>query len=196
MKTSHVFMLLGTCIIIGGLAYAFFISNKKIAHAPEDTPCTLEAKVCPDGSSVGRVGPSCDFAECPQIKETTSTPHVPEDVLTHITAHADLIVLTDPRPSAFVSSPIQIQGKARGYWYFEGSFPITVVDWDGRIIGEGIATATKDWMTEDFVPFNATITYDLPTNTPYMRGSLILKKDNPSGIPENDDALEIPIQFK
>ena len=27
--------------------------------------CTLEAKVCPDGSSVGRVGPNCEFAPCP-----------------------------------------------------------------------------------------------------------------------------------
>lgn len=31
----------------------------------EAVACTLEAKVCPDGSSVGRVGPSCEFAPCP-----------------------------------------------------------------------------------------------------------------------------------
>ncbi len=29
------------------------------------TACTMEAKVCPDGSSVGRVPPSCEFAACP-----------------------------------------------------------------------------------------------------------------------------------
>jgi hypothetical protein len=28
--------------------------------------CTTEAKVCPDGSSVGRVGPNCEFAACPE----------------------------------------------------------------------------------------------------------------------------------
>jgi hypothetical protein len=27
--------------------------------------CTLEAKVCPDGSTVGRTGPNCEFASCP-----------------------------------------------------------------------------------------------------------------------------------
>lgn len=27
--------------------------------------CTLEAKVCPDGSYVGRTGPNCEFAPCP-----------------------------------------------------------------------------------------------------------------------------------
>ncbi|MCX6776199.1 MAG: serpin family protein [Candidatus Micrarchaeota archaeon] len=29
--------------------------------------CTEEAKVCPDGSSVGRVGPNCEFAPCPNV---------------------------------------------------------------------------------------------------------------------------------
>lgn len=27
--------------------------------------CTQEAKLCPDGSSVGRTGPHCEFATCP-----------------------------------------------------------------------------------------------------------------------------------
>ncbi len=30
--------------------------------------CTQEAKLCPDGSSVGRTGPNCEFAECPSPK--------------------------------------------------------------------------------------------------------------------------------
>ncbi len=27
--------------------------------------CTMEAKICPDGSAVGRTGPNCEFAACP-----------------------------------------------------------------------------------------------------------------------------------
>lgn len=27
--------------------------------------CTMDAKICPDGSAVGRVGPNCEFAACP-----------------------------------------------------------------------------------------------------------------------------------
>lgn len=30
--------------------------------------CTTEVKICPDGSSVGRIPPKCDFAPCPQEK--------------------------------------------------------------------------------------------------------------------------------
>lgn len=29
--------------------------------------CTMEAKICPDGSAVGRTGPNCEFAACPDI---------------------------------------------------------------------------------------------------------------------------------
>ncbi len=36
--------------------------------------CTLEAKMCPDGSYVGRSRPTCEFEKCPsgEVKETTS----------------------------------------------------------------------------------------------------------------------------
>ena len=34
---------------------------------PKQIGCTQEAKLCPDGSSVGRTGPNCEFAECPEI---------------------------------------------------------------------------------------------------------------------------------
>jgi len=38
------------------------------AAPPNNEPvfCTLDAKICPDGSSVGRVSPNCEFAPCPQ----------------------------------------------------------------------------------------------------------------------------------
>jgi len=27
--------------------------------------CTMDAKICPDGSFVGRISPDCEFASCP-----------------------------------------------------------------------------------------------------------------------------------
>lgn len=35
------------------------------AHAPGQVACTMEAKLCLDGSAVGRTGPNCEFALCP-----------------------------------------------------------------------------------------------------------------------------------
>ena len=108
---------------------------------------------------------------------------------------ADLIRLASPRPNQTVSSPLTITGEARGYWYFEASFPVFLVDWDGKIIAQGIATAKDNWMTEEFVPFEAKLEFTVDPQVYSNRGALILKKDNPSGLPEHDDALEIPILF-
>jgi hypothetical protein len=36
-----------------------------VATTTMPTACTMEAKVCPDGSSVGRTGPNCEFTACP-----------------------------------------------------------------------------------------------------------------------------------
>lgn len=108
----------------------------------------------------------------------------------------DKIQVEQPQPGDTISSPVRVHGRAKGSWFFEASFPIIVTDWDGRIIGEGIATADGDWMTDEFVPFTGEIRFSLPAETPYKRGALIFKKDNPSGLPQNDDAFEMPVLFK
>ncbi|MDP2668381.1 MAG: Gmad2 immunoglobulin-like domain-containing protein [bacterium] len=106
---------------------------------------------------------------------------------------ADLIQLESPRPNEIVRSPLVLLGQARGNWFFEASFPVFLVNWDGLIIAQGIATAKSEWMTADFVPFEATLEFTADKNAYSPRGALILRKDNPSGLPEHDDALEIPV---
>jgi hypothetical protein len=109
---------------------------------------------------------------------------------------ANFIRISSPRPNQLIHSPLTITGEARGSWFFEASFPVTLVNWDGLIIAQGIAQAKGDWMTTEFVPFEATLTFTVDKDVYSNRGALILKKDNPSGLPEHDDALEIPIVFQ
>ena len=40
----------------------------------EMTLCTQDAKLCPDGSYVGRTGPNCEFAVCPQESASNGVP--------------------------------------------------------------------------------------------------------------------------
>ena len=116
--------------------------------------------------------------------------------------HQNLIRVFSPLENSIISSPLSVNGEARGQWYFEATFPVTLVDWDGKIIAETHATALGDWMTEEFVPFEATVEFESPafpgTDVSHFsrRGTLILHKDNPSGLPEYDDAIEIPIRFE
>ncbi len=39
---------------------------------PQTRICTMDVKTCPDGSSVGRVGPNCEFAPCPKPSSTST----------------------------------------------------------------------------------------------------------------------------
>ena len=128
----------------------------------------------------------------------TTTPNETVPVIEEATPskYKDLIRIDAPTTNATVTSPLTITGAARGPWYFEATFPVVVVDWDGLIIGEGYAEATGNWMTEDYVPFTATVTFTVPADTPYRRGSIILQKANASGLPEHDDAVEMPVRFE
>lgn len=65
-------MLKNILIVIGGVAgiflvYAFIVPLLQSPNAPDDNwvACTADAKICPDGTGVGRVGPNCEFAPCP-----------------------------------------------------------------------------------------------------------------------------------
>ncbi len=107
---------------------------------------------------------------------------------------ADLIRITNPRPGDEVRNPLTVTGEARGYWYFEASFPLTLVDDAGVEVAVGHAEAQGEWMTEEFVPFIGTLTFtEAPTTA---TGQLMLHKDNPSGLPEHDDVLIVPIIFE
>lgn len=102
------------------------------------------------------------------------------------------VTLTSPQHNDMISSPLAITGSALGTWYFEGDFPVKLYDMNNELIETSIATAKSDWMTEDMVEFEAEIEYDLPEN---QFGWLILEKDNPSGLAENDDELRIMVRF-
>lgn len=135
----------------------------------------------------------------PESSPTVASAPLDPVIEAHIAEKAAMIKVTAPQPNELVKSPLTITGEARGMWFFEASFPVVLTNWDGLIIAEGVATAQGDWMTDAFVPFVATLTFENPykiTDPDFMkRGSLILKKDNPSGLPERDDALEFPITF-
>lgn len=102
----------------------------------------------------------------------------------------DKIKINYPKLGQTISSPLQIEGEARGNWFFENQFLVTLTDWDGRIIGEAIASSNEDWMTEDFIPFTAELEFEVPEEIYNVRANLIFQKSNPSGLPENSDSLE------
>ncbi len=92
-----------------------------------------------------------------------------------------------------IASPLEIKGEVPGSWSFEGSFPLALSDPTNKIIAQAVAALEGEWMTNDYVLFTATLTFDAPSEG--GGGVLMLRKDNPSGLPENDDAIEVPVTF-
>ena len=73
MKKKKTLLIIFSVILFAGIIYLVF----GIVDRNEQSICTMEVKICPDGSFVGRIGPDCEFAECPlgnnQTEESTSS---------------------------------------------------------------------------------------------------------------------------
>lgn len=108
------------------------------------------------------------------------------------TSTDDLIHVTVPLANVLVQSPLTVSGEARGNWYFEGSFPVKILDANGEVLGQVPAQAQGEWTTGDFVPFKATLQFTSPTTE---TGTVVFQRDNPSGLPANDASVSVPVYF-
>ncbi len=137
---------------------------------------------------------SSETPPAPGTSTKPSEPALPEGTLETKRGNRDrirnvkLITATD----GIVSSPLLITGEAR-LWYFEGVFPIKLIDGNGRIIVSGQAEADGEWTTDEWVPFTAELNFS--TQLSGSKGRLIFLADNPSDLPENDDSFSIPVSF-
>ncbi len=125
-------------------------------------------------------------------KTTDSTPG--SIVIINTNPKSDLIIVDAPLSEEAVTSPFVISGKARGNWFFEASFPIELQDTEGNVLKTVVAQAQGDWMTTEFVPFEASLSFSKPRAP--MSAVLVFKKDNPSGLPEHDNSIEVPVTIQ
>ena len=118
-------------------------------------------------------------------EESTTTPNA--------SSTEQKITINFPTANTKISSPLTATGTARRTWYFEASFPVELQDASGYVIVQGPAQAQGDWMTENFVPFKITLSF--PKQPAGSKGTLVFKKDNPSGDPARDEQIEVPVTF-
>jgi hypothetical protein len=127
----------------------------------------------------------------PALKKLT--PVEQEGIQSFVTTHpSGLIYASVPQAGTSVSGTVTVLGMARGQWFFEGSFPVSVIDANGKVLGSGVASAEGEWMTEEFVPYTAKI--EIKEKPATKQGAIILSRDNPAGGPES--FLTIPVTFK
>ncbi len=188
-KNTLIIIIVTIGIILAVFAGVFILTAKKAS--PEPTP---EPSIAPQSIT--------SFDECasagypvlesyPRQCKTSDGQSFTEDIGNEL-EKIDLIRVSNPRPNQVVQSPILIEGEARGNWFFEASFPVLLLDEQGNTLATATSQAEGEWMTEDFVPFTASLSFQPPSA---KKGTLVLKKDNPSDLPEFDDELRIPVVF-
>ena len=106
---------------------------------------------------------------------------------------SDQIIVMYPIPDQLITSPLIIIGEARGTWFFEANFSVSLLDSNEKVLAIHYATTEEEWMTEDFISFTAHIVFDDPETA---TGFLVLDKNNPSDIREYDAQLVIPVRFE
>ena len=100
-KLVSIFTLLFIALLgVAGAVYFYSPVSSPVAVVSDTTvACTEEAKVCPDGSSVGRTEPNCEFAPCPGVPPVTeaTTAALNQKIFTGGVFITPLTVLTDSR---------------------------------------------------------------------------------------------------
>ena len=68
-KNKKILFIIFAVVLLGGISFFVWQAFNK----PSQIYCTQEAKLCPDGSYVGRTGPNCEFTECPSDNSELSS---------------------------------------------------------------------------------------------------------------------------
>jgi len=117
-------------------------------------------------------------------KQTASTTYKSEKGVT--------VTVATPTNSAKVTSPLTVTGSVPGSWSFEAQFSVRLIDAQGNLLADSPAKLQGDWMTDNLVPFTATLSFGQGAS---KNGTLVLLKDNPSGLAQNNDSVVIPVTF-
>lgn len=143
-------MFIGGIVLLLGAVLVAAVTS--MTAMPDPVACTLEAKVCPDGSYVGRTGPHCEFEPCPNDTGTNDPKLMSHETL------AQLAGCTD-------TGMQELNGKMRQTWSCPnlptgniGSFAHDIVYYsDGHAYGLGFSALT----------YNVPYTVDQPVDAIY-----------------------------
>jgi hypothetical protein len=96
-----------------------------------------------------------------------------------------------------VTANQEITGSVPGFWFFEGDFPVSLVDTNDNVFATVIATSPEDWMTANIIPFTVTTPATLSYTGP---GKIIFTRNDPSdgesSIPASETTATVFVTFQ
>ncbi len=115
-------LIVAAILVLGGGVFYY----AKITTKPVQVACPMEAKQCPDGSYVGRVGPNCEFAACPKVAQKPASAPLDciNDVLVKRCPDGSLIIAYSN--CEFPACPAKTSAKAPGVNPFPATTTTTI----------------------------------------------------------------------
>lgn len=122
---------------------------------PEQIACPMDAKLCPDGSYVGRIPPKCDFAACPETRKIRLyyyNSELDKDELGNTMCSRDGLVAVE-REVAVTTTPIQgaikllLSGQLTEQEKSQGintEYPLEGLSLKGASLKDGVLTLEFD----------------------------------------------------
>lgn len=174
-----------TVVLILGLAILGGAGFWWLQDKGSQSPAIQRTQQLREDGSTGEDGPS--FMTSPTVEVSDATEVVIDQQ----------VLIAQPSPERGLTSPVRIEGQAVGTWFNEGQFSIELRTDADEVIGTAQAEAEGEWMTEEMVPFSATLAYDnFAVNPGETEGKLIFEKANPSGLPANDESVSMSVYFE
>ncbi len=91
-----------------------------------------------------------------------------------------------------VTSPLTLKGYVPANWVFEGQFQLFLLDSRRReILHAPVHVEADPSHQKSVLSFDQTFNFSASDKS----GFLVLRNDNPSGLPQNQKSLEIPVQL-
>ncbi len=103
------------------------------------------------------------------------------------------LVLYDIKEGDTLSKGTVVKGEITGSWYFEGEFPVRILNGGGDEINTLIAVAKEPWMTEESVTFEFVLDTVVDEDTDIV---MRFEKSNPSGLEEFKDWIDMRFVLK
>ncbi|MDZ7799100.1 MAG: Gmad2 immunoglobulin-like domain-containing protein [Patescibacteria group bacterium] len=103
------------------------------------------------------------------------------------------IVVENIEDNQVITSPLTIEGQAKGTWFSEGEMPFRLVSQGGLVLREGSIFADGNWMTDNFVDFKVEIEFEAEN---IEKGYIYITQSNPRGLEKELEELCLPVLFK
>lgn len=120
-----------------------------------------------------------------------STVKIPENTIAReVLGNKSDLVSFSILPNSKVHGTVSYTGVIKGGYFFEGNILVNVLGANKNVLKRGNAMATGEWMTAGPVNFGGSVDFSgLQKGPAYIE----IHNDNPSGLPEHDKSVLIPV---